>query len=320
MTQSGISPRLTVLSSRGDHHGAVVAERLRQLRRGDLEVRIVDMDTASVDGGIVWQMDRDSVPVLRIKDALGDWFDIGASTLIWSRRFSRPQRHDDAEGSLTIQWRQTAKIISALPGPIWRDHPDAILAAESKPAQLMAARHAGLNTPETLVSQDPSAIRSFFDQCDGQMIVKPVKGHLKRQIYTVQLNKDALRDDAALRQFPAIYQRKITGQNHIRVVVLQDEAQVFAIRSTDLDWRRREDIKITSATLPAEEIDRMRKALHALNLTMGVFDAKYDVDGKLWFLEVNPQGQFFFLEALGKADLGGMYARDLNKSFVAQAV
>lgn len=319
MTLRSSDPRLTILSSRGDHHGAVVAGRLRQLRQGDLDVRIVDMDAASTNGGINWQMGPQGENQLMLKDQRGRWFDFTRSDLVWCRRFSRPQLHDDAEGGLTIQWRQATKAIAATMGPIWRDHPDAILAAESKPAQLMAARQVGLNAPDTLVSQDPQAIREFFEVCDGQMIVKPVKGHLKRQMLTVQLTAEALQSDEALGQFPAIYQRMISGQNHVRIVVLEQEAQAFAIRSSDLDWRRRQDLTITQAVVPDAVIEQLRAILRKLDLTMGVFDAKYDTDGTLWFLEVNPQGQFFFLEALGDVDLAAMYARNLQRSLVSKA-
>ena len=319
MSAARHSPRLTVLSSRGDHHGAVVAEALRRQRGGDLDIRIVEMDAMAVQGGIRWEMD-DGGARLALKDGLGRWFDPAQSDVIWCRRFSRPQQGGDGGDMATIQWRQAGKIIAALNGPVWRDHPDAIIAAESKPAQLAAAAVAGLHVPRTLVSQDAAAIRAFHAACDGRVIVKPVKGHIGRQLFTVPLAAEALADDAALAQFPAIYQQMIAGADHLRLVVLPSAAQGFAIRSPELDWRRRRDLRIAACRTDAALVARCRDVLARLGLSMGVFDFKYDRQGRPWFLEVNPQGQFFFLEALGRVDLASLYAADLGAHLPSAAI
>jgi hypothetical protein len=50
-----------------------------------------------------------------------------------------------------------------------------------------------------------------------------------------------------------------------------------------------------------------------LNLRMGIFDLKVSDDGPVW-LEVNPQGQFLFLEGITGVDLTTLFAKFLAES------
>ena len=53
---------------------------------------------------------------------------------------------------------------------------------------------------------------------------------------------------------------------------------------------------------------RLRDTLHELGLVMGIFDVKLTDDDEPVFLEVNPQGQFLFVEALCRLPLADIFA------------
>jgi len=53
--------------------------------------------------------------------------------------------------------------------------------------------------------------------------------------------------------------------------------------------------------------------LDHLGLKTGVFDLKLDRDGNPVWLEINPQGQFLFAEALSGEDLGTAMADFLHR-------
>ena len=53
---------------------------------------------------------------------------------------------------------------------------------------------------------------------------------------------------------------------------------------------------------------RVRAVLDTLGLEMGVIDLKLTPDGTLVWLEVNPQGQFLFLDALTHLGLTDRFA------------
>jgi hypothetical protein len=53
---------------------------------------------------------------------------------------------------------------------------------------------------------------------------------------------------------------------------------------------------------------RLSVLLTDLDLRTGVFDLKLDADGEPVWFEVNPQGQFLFIEGLGGLELTSAFA------------
>jgi glutathione synthase/RimK-type ligase-like ATP-grasp enzyme len=165
----------------------------------------------------------------------------------------------------------------------------------------------GFRVPTTLVSQDPDRIRAFFEAEPGGIIVKPLKASIKKQIFTVDLTEQAFNHPDHFRSFPAIYQQKIGGARHLRIVCLPNATFVFLIKSGELDWRRNKNLDIQKIDTDSVVAERCRRLLRRMELTMGIIDAKI-VGDEIWFLEVNPQGQFLFLEALTGVNLRNAYA------------
>ena len=54
--------------------------------------------------------------------------------------------------------------------------------------------------------------------------------------------------------------------------------------------------------------DQLREVTTRLGLRMGVFDVKLRPGGEPVFLEVNPQGQFLFVEGMSDMPLGEAFA------------
>jgi hypothetical protein len=87
------------------------------------------------------------------------------------------------------------------------------------------------------------------------------------------------------------------------------------LESDLLDWRHPMDAEVTPYELPTALSETLLALLATLGLQMGIFDLKLtDEDEPVW-LELNPQGQFLFIEALGGGNLVDPFVR-----FVRQAV
>lgn len=71
------------------------------------------------------------------------------------------------------------------------------------------------------------------------------------------------------------------------------------IQSSDkVDWRKTTaNVQYTKASLPANLINLCFKLMETLNIQFGAFDFIYR-DGIYYFLEVNPNGQWLWLEQL----------------------
>jgi glutathione synthase/RimK-type ligase-like ATP-grasp enzyme len=189
--------------------------------------------------------------------------------------------------------------------------PKRVWASEVKPYQLEAARKFGFTIPDTIVSNDPEEIRRAFGAFNGRMIAKPVRsGYVEqdgapRAIFTSEIGSDDLKDDAALRAAPAIYQELIPKQCDVRVTVIG--RHIFAAEihsqgdpSARIDWRRTNDAALPHRVFEVPE--HLRRALLALmdhlGLAFGAIDLVRTPNDDFVFLEVNPSGQWLWLEEM----------------------
>ena len=164
-----------------------------------------------------------------------------------------------------------------------------------KPIQLRAARDAGMEVPRTLISQNPKAIRAFADEV-GRVVAKPVTGTPYAQTYTGLVNHEMLEDDHQLALCPAIYQEYVPGSDHLRLCCFGECTYAALVSSEALDWRQG-PFDARPVAVPDETQEALRAILRTLGLRMAIVDMKLTEAGPVW-LELNPQGQFLFLEAL----------------------
>ena len=179
----------------------------------------------------------------------------------------------------------------------WISPPEATRYASNKQLQLRVAQRAGLRVPRTLVSQDPDTVRQFCLANDDQIIVKPVAGAQDTPLMTGFVKPEILTDEA-IRVCPAIYQEYIPGTRHLRISCFGDDLYTAMLESEALDWRYALDAHVTRFELDDKTALRIRRVLTELGLRMGMVDMKLDDAGTPVWLEVNPQGQFMFLEGM----------------------
>jgi hypothetical protein len=84
-------------------------------------------------------------------------------------------------------------------------------------------------------------------------------------------------------------------------------AHAVQIETERLDWRLDLDTPITPVQLEANLERQLADVLKRLGLRMGVADLKITPDGDPVWLELNPQGQFLFIEGLTGMDLTGPF-------------
>jgi hypothetical protein len=178
--------------------------------------------------------------------------------------------------------------------------------AESKQLQLRAAREAGLETPRTLITNDPRAVRRFAATCRGGLITKAVsmlrfnryEESQFRKVYTSAVSEEDLADLDGLRLCPMIFQERIPKRLEVRLLVAGYRAFAAAIDSPatargQVDWRRGYT-ELRDAwepyALPAEVEAQLYKMMDRLGLNFGVIDMILTPDGRHVFLEVNFNG------------------------------
>jgi hypothetical protein len=214
---------------------------------------------------------------------------------------------DSAERSYSAsEWAALLKGLYLRLGPKWLNAPSAIALAEDKPHQLILARSLGFSVPEVVITNDPPGFEDFVAR--HQAVAKPLKhalldGETEKVIFTSRLEKAAARDPRAIAAAPMILQREIMKRVDIRVTVVGERVFASAIHSqgapdSEVDWRRGDGPRLPheAVELPAAISLRCAELVNSLGLGFGAIDLIHDSDGVYWFLEINPNGQWAWLE------------------------
>jgi glutathione synthase/RimK-type ligase-like ATP-grasp enzyme len=193
----------------------------------------------------------------------------------------------------------------------WVSRPEATHAAADKMHQLEVAHACGFRVPRTLVSQSRPQIKEFHEACGGEVIVKTLVGAPDAFLQAVRLEDPDAFDADSYAAAPAIFQECIPGVDHLRLNCFGPKSYAALIRSEVLDWRATLGSAITAYAVEPNLHRRVRRVLDALGLEMGVIDLKLTPDGEAVWLEVNPQGQFLFLDAYTDLRLAERFAEYL---------
>lgn len=190
----------------------------------------------------------------------------------------------------------------------WVSKPDRIRAAESKLLQLTVASELGFSIPRTLVTCEPSEARAFFESTD-KLVYKPLRqGRIKHGDKTTLIFTSVVTDSHAaqfdrVKYTPCLFQEYVPKRVEIRITVFG--ARVFATeihsqadeRGVD-DWRRSEPFTLPYRThaLPTEVEGTCVRLLERLDLGFGAIDMILTPKGEYVFLEINPNGQWAWIE------------------------
>lgn len=207
------------------------------------------------------------------------------------RRFARQEWQDLLDG-LTLSLGLDAVTVNPLPAQ----------RAAIKPYQLAIAQRVGLSVPETLITSDPLRAEHFVEAHRGRVVHKAMTS--PRNAF-VETRRWLRTDRGALHQLlvaPAIFQRLVDGPIDIRATIVGQEIYAAAISTAHsragLDSRLDLDVPMSAYEIPAEITRQLHALMAALGLTFATVDLKIDNTGQIQFLELNPQGQFLYIEIL----------------------
>jgi glutathione synthase/RimK-type ligase-like ATP-grasp enzyme len=188
----------------------------------------------------------------------------------------------------------------------WLSHPESIRRAENKFYQLSLARESGFHVPNTIITTDRSVLKEFFKQND-QTVVKPIsKGRINysdntsKLIFTNIVSRSIFAELDNFELTPAIFQEHIDKDYEIRVTVVGENvfgAVVYSQTDMDtvVDWRRKK-LQFLKYDVPEDLRNKCIGMLKALGISFGAFDFIRSKSGKYYFLEVNPNGQWVWIE------------------------
>jgi len=173
--------------------------------------------------------------------------------------------------------------------------------ANHKPYQLRAAQACGLRVPPYDITNEPGRVAGLLDKHgDNSFVFKTLGPSAHVIAETRYLNRDHLASGSAMRLAPVIYQRAIRRRREYRVVFVDPHIFVHELvfhndtAARYPDWRLDLTIESRASSLPEDVLDKTRALMKVLGLHYGAIDFIEDDAKDIWFLEVNPQGQFLF--------------------------
>lgn len=194
----------------------------------------------------------------------------------------------------------------------------------NKLSQLKCAASIGLNIPETAIIND-------FDQSlmKRQYITKPISDVFAKQYDSDFYNSGGTLDiDASVLNwefgFPSLIQRKIIKEVEIRVFFFENNFFSLARKPKigksckKIDWRdynmNYESMRFFPIDIESSIIKKLKSLSKELNINTGSYDLLFS-DGKYYFLEVNPHGQFGFVSSIGSYFVEQKIARFLISKY-----
>ena len=185
--------------------------------------------------------------------------------------------------------------------------------AAVKPRQLQVAAQCGFRIPDTLITNDPAKVDVFLDKHQRRIIHKALTAPANRLLATRCWDEADREAFDSLPLAPTMFQEQIFGPADIRATVVGDE--IFAARIATEEGRAGVDSRLDLDApyelhlLPDPVARALRDTMARLGLVYGTVDMKIDRDGDYVFLEINPQGQFLYVEILTGMPIGAALAR-----------
>jgi glutathione synthase/RimK-type ligase-like ATP-grasp enzyme len=212
-------------------------------------------------------------------------------------------------------------IYNALQGR-WLSDPYAMLRARDKALQLSTALAVGLKVPETYITNCPESVPKGDSVIYKTLRSSAIETELQNNslgIFTTILTEDLRTHLDQLRVAPGIFQRYIEKEYELRITVCGSRFFACQIDSQShndakIDWRAVEPSTLahTMVSLPDEVVANLRALLLALNIRFGCIDMIVTPSGEYVLLEVNPNGQWLWIEHITGAPIADAIAEELG--------
>lgn len=189
--------------------------------------------------------------------------------------------------------------------------------ASNKDYQLKIASEIGFDLPATLVTNSPNAARRFFDEQQGRIITKMQtsfavwKNGREQVVFTNEVKEHHLERLDGLHQCPMVFQENIRKALELRVTVVGKRVFCAAIDSSahanmQTDWRKRGSDTLSEwfgYSLPEDLQQKILLLCSRLDLHYGAIDIIVTPENEYKFLEINPCGEFYWMDAFTKLDI-----------------
>ena len=313
-------PKILIISAQEDPH---VHSVTRHLDQKGVPWSLVDLRKLSQES-LTLDMDKCKF-----------WFgevEISEYNSVWYRR-AWPTLIEELTGEY-LEWARE-EFKQAFLGALlslnahWVSYPIAIKKASYKPLQLYLARSKfGLNIPQTLITSNPKQAREFVEhfglknciaKCLGAPFIKEGELTINQTIFTNRLDNITLSDLEDLKLAPCIFQTFIEKQFEVRLNVVGEQVLAAKIYSSEvseaaIDWRTVDHTRLRHEPIvvPKQIESACIGLCKELGLRFGALDFIVDPHGEWYFLEINANGQWQWVEDVTGLPISKALADELS--------
>jgi glutathione synthase/RimK-type ligase-like ATP-grasp enzyme len=191
----------------------------------------------------------------------------------------------------------------------WVNHPDLTRVANDRIQQLSVAKAIGLDIPETVITNDPEMARDFYHFHHGRIIIKALHHHAVQvgsRVYSMHTHKMTNKDLSYLDDLvnaPCILQEKLLKKSDLRITVVGK--QIFAVEIDSQSTSKGRDdlhrcplLELPKRTIELKKADQDKciKLVDSFGLQYGAIDLVRDRSDRLIFLEIDPTGDWLWIE------------------------
>lgn len=221
------------------------------------------------------------------------------SKAYWRKPFSAEPEMGGLDGDDDYVQAEYRYVLNEVVNLLWRDDLFALVEpyAERRTGKLIQLLHANQHfhvPPFEFISNRGSSMTGVVVK---SLSNEPIDGKV---LYTTRVEIDDLN-----RSYPWFLQKYVSAAYDVTVVYVCGELFAFRLKrdflSDSPDWRKHISYQQqwVPFVLPADILAAIRAYMDDLKLSFGRLDLLLDTEQRYWFCEVNPNGQFAWL------DLGG---------------
>lgn len=315
---------ILIIADQFDSHADLVQEKLVTLGKSYFRF---NLDRASLESTLISYDDNG----WGISSENGQ-LSLNSIKAVWMRRAFVDVSLEDAQAIdndfriWRAEWNKTlAGMYLDLRDARWLNPIREAFRAENKYVQMQEAKKLGLRVPETIVSNQKPKLVSFAEKY-GEVALKLMSQDLYvaadgsiKGMFVNKITASDLADFAPKSENPIVLQQYIDKLFEVRYTVVGNSHHVCRIDSQSsskakVDWRRYDLPRTPHSVLqPPEEIRlKVTELMSVLGLEFGAMDFIVSKSGEWYFLEVNPMGQWLWIE-----DLTGLPISDSIVSWLA---
>jgi len=295
---------ILIISSERDSHSMAV---LDGLARVGAKAKLLDLSSFPERMQLSLTYHVGNPPDHRIRNGVNADLVLADCGVVWWRRPQSFQIHPEITNAAYRDFA-LSEAQEAFAGlwltldVFWVNQPIRDQAAARKVYQLRVAQDVGLETPVTLVTNSPEDARAFV-RAHGpdRTIYKAFSATAQHWRETRLLKPEELELFDNVKFAPLIFQEYVPARVDLRITMMGEDVFAAAIHSQEtsyaVDFRMDMDAgRVEAFELPSSVVERLHALMDRLGLVYGAIDMRLTPDGRYVFLEINPAGQWLFVE------------------------